>query len=954
MFLSTAVLLPLALGALATPAVADVATAPKRPVPRSYDTHAYYALELPQTADAASVQEAAKALGVEVVEQIGELAGHYLVRREGSVISARSAVGGMPADPVVARYKHLRREQRARRSLGAVPEIRDLTTLEPRQRVKRVPPPMEQKNMRSRTRALVDLEADAKDDTELLYIQNDLGFKDPLLPKQWHLANTMDSRWELNVTKAWGSGVTGKGVTVAMVDDGLDHEHKDLKDNYFAEGSHDYNDHDEDPIPVLGDDQHGTRCAGEVAAGANNDVCGVGVAYNAKVAGIRILSGPITDADEAAALNFGYQVNDIYSCSWGPPDDGKSMEAPSRLILNAMVNGVHKGRGGKGSIFVFAAGNGGAMDDQCNFDGYTNSIFSTTIGSLDYTGRHPYYSEKCTAMLVVTPSSGSGEHIHTTDRGKDVNGNDKCTDGHGGTSAAAPLAAGVFALALEARPELGWRDIQHIAINTAKFIHPEDPEWQMNKAGRNFSNKFGYGLLDAGSFVEAAKTWPLVKPQEWFDSPVIEMPNTEPPPDVNISALPSRRPAYPTGHPIRQEDGTPTPSPGHKGSFLSQLPVTSSFEITRKMLDDANFDKLEHVTVRVWIDHARRGDVEVSLIAPSGTISTLSQPRRFDEAATGYNGWRFMSLKHWGEDPVGTWTISVHDQGQVGAYGHFKKWSLQLWGDALVPEHARPWEPAREGEEDEEEIGTQPTTYTRKPKPTDHPVPAEGLPETAIGENTKPTGAVDDSDKESSGGAPGGADEGIFDGIDGLRKHSAWLAGAFLVVLLAALSGGAFFLYRQKKRRDALGLAGGAGAARGAYAPVADDEVPMGLLERGARSIGLRQKRTSPESKELYDAFGDGPSDDESDAGANESTALRYHDSFLEDDEDHTPHAGGSGGGSHDAHEPPAYRDDEDQPPREPSSPEGTSTPAELIAGESNTSSGSWQDAGDEDVRPAA
>lgn len=492
MFLSTAVLLPLALGALATPAAADVAAAPRRPVPRSYDTHAYYALELPETADAASVQAAAKALGVEVVEQIGELAGHYLVRREGSVISARSAVGSMPADPVVARYQHLRREHRARRSLGGLPEIRDLAPQEPHQRAKRVPPPVEhrsQSSHRSRARDVAVVDPELRDDTELLYIQNDLGFKDPILPMQWHLANTKDSRWELNVTKVWGSGVTGKGVRVAMVDDGLDHEHGDLKDNYFAEGSHDFNDHDDDPIPVLWDDQHGTRCAGEVAAGANNDVCGVGVAYNAKVAGIRILSGPITDADEAAALNFGYQQNDIYSCSWGPPDDGKSMEAPSRLILKAMVNGVNKGRGGKGSIFVFAAGNGGGMDDQCNFDGYTNSIFTTTIGSLDYTGRHPYYSEKCTAMLVVTPSSGSGEYIHTTDRGKDDKGNDKCAHSHGGTSAAAPLAAGVFALALEARPELTWRDIQHIAIRTAKFINPADPEWVMNKAGRNYSNK---------------------------------------------------------------------------------------------------------------------------------------------------------------------------------------------------------------------------------------------------------------------------------------------------------------------------------------------------------------------------------------------------------------------------------------------------------------------------------
>lgn len=178
----------------------------------------------------------------------------------------------------------------------------------------------------------------------------------------------------------------------------------------YAEGSYDFNDHEPLPTPKLSDDTHGTRCAGEIAA-VRNDVCGVGVAYASSVAGIRILSGPISDADEAAALNFGYQTNQIYSCSWGPPDNGREMDAPEGLILKAMVNGAMNGRDGKGSVFVFAAGNGGGMDDQCNFDGYTNSIYSITIGAVDRKGLHPYYSEACAAVLAVAPSSGSGDHI---------------------------------------------------------------------------------------------------------------------------------------------------------------------------------------------------------------------------------------------------------------------------------------------------------------------------------------------------------------------------------------------------------------------------------------------------------------------------------------------------------------------------------------------------------------
>jgi kexin len=178
----------------------------------------------------------------------------------------------------------------------------------------------------------------------------------------------------------------------------------------YAEGSYDFNDHTPLPKPRLSDDTHGTRCAGEIAA-APNDVCGVGIAYTTSIAGVRILSAPISDADEAAALNFAYQTNDIYSCSWGPPDDGRNMDAPYGLILKAFVNGIQKGRGGKGSIFVFAAGNGGGAEDQCNFDGYTNSIYSMTIGAVDRKGLHPYYSEKCSAVLAVAYSSGSGDAI---------------------------------------------------------------------------------------------------------------------------------------------------------------------------------------------------------------------------------------------------------------------------------------------------------------------------------------------------------------------------------------------------------------------------------------------------------------------------------------------------------------------------------------------------------------
>lgn len=104
-------------------------------------------------------------------------------------------------------------------------------------------------------------------------------------------------------------------------------------------------------------------------------------------------------------------MNHIYSCSWGPPDDGQSVEAPQGVIAKAFIKGIKEGRGGKGSIFVFASGNGASVGDNCNYDGYVNSIYTITVGAVDHTNSLPYYAEQCAALLITTYSSGNGNYI---------------------------------------------------------------------------------------------------------------------------------------------------------------------------------------------------------------------------------------------------------------------------------------------------------------------------------------------------------------------------------------------------------------------------------------------------------------------------------------------------------------------------------------------------------------
>jgi len=174
------------------------------------------------------------------------------------------------------------------------------------------------------------------------------------------------------------------------------------------------------------------------------------------------------------------------------------------------------------------------------------------------------------------------------------------------------------------RPDLSWRDIQHLVVRTAKTINVDDPDWEDTAAGRRFSYKYGYGTLDAFSYVEAAKTWELVKPQAWLHTTPIQLNN---------------------GAMVYTDDGKNVDLTG--GEAIVPGGVNSTMHITKEMLEEDNFGSLEHVTVKVWISHSRRGDVEVELVSPKGIKSVLAGRRKMDSFVGGFAGWTFMTVKHW-------------------------------------------------------------------------------------------------------------------------------------------------------------------------------------------------------------------------------------------------------------------------------------------------------------------
>ncbi|XP_066503304.1 proprotein convertase subtilisin/kexin type 6 isoform X2 [Hoplias malabaricus] len=505
-------------------------------------------------------------------------------------------------------------------------------------------------------------------------------FNDPKWSNMWYIhCSDKNSRCrsEMNILAAWQRGYTGRNVVVTILDDGIERNHPDLAQNYDQLASYDVNGNDHDPTPrydTSNENKHGTRCAGEVAAVANNSHCIVGIAYNAHIGGIRMLDGDVTDVVEAKSLGIRPDYIDIYSASWGPDDDGKTVDGPGPLAKQAFEVGIKKGRKGLGSIFVWASGNGGRQGDHCSCDGYTNSIYTISVSSSTENGNKPWYLEVCSSTLATTYSSGEfyDRKIVTTDLRQ------RCTDGHTGTSVSAPMVAGVIALALEANPLITWRDVQHLLVKTSRPVHLKASDWKTNAAGHKVSHLYGFGLVDAEAMVLEAKKWRSVPPQH------------------TCTKMSDRRPRY-----IRPDQ-----------KLNASISSTGCSEQPEQQVVF-----LEHVVVRVLIVHPRRGDLEISLISPSGTRSQLLAKRLFDNSNEGFRNWEFMTVHCWGEKAEGTWTLEISDSvsqlRNPEVLGKLKEWTLILYGTAEHPYQSQGSQHSRSRMlEIPSEKGTEPSTVT--------------------------------------------------------------------------------------------------------------------------------------------------------------------------------------------------------------------------------------------------
>lgn len=441
-----------------------------------------------------------------------------------------------------------------------------------------------------------------------------LSVSDPHFPKQYAPSIT-------KTTEAWGLQQGDASIRIAILDEGVDTKHEDLRQSIV--GTYDGTDNDADQEPQ-NPDAHGTACAG-LAAAQHNAVGIKGIGGGCSLLGIRIAYSDQNDPERrwatrdswiARSIDWAWREGraDILSNSWG----GGSV---SSLIENAFERARTQGRDGKGCIVIIAAGN---EDGPVSFPATLPNVL-TVAASNEYDeaktktsrdGEYWWGSNHGPQVDIAAP----GVHNMTTDNSGTA-GYDQTSyvANFNGTSSATPIVAGAAGLVLSACPDLSERDVRQILTGTADKVgsYPYTN-------GRN--DRFGYGRLNTYGAVMAA----LQKQ-----------------PDVTIDH-------YTALYKITKH--VPIKDNSEKNPAIVEIPIGDN-------------QPLKRVSARLDITHTYRGDLKATLFAPSDRSETGS-PVILHERTGGsvddlndeYNSDSHGPMqKLVGRNPYGTWRFEVSD-----------------------------------------------------------------------------------------------------------------------------------------------------------------------------------------------------------------------------------------------------------------------------------------------------
>lgn len=348
-------------------------------------------------------------------------------------------------------------------------------------------------------------------DEWLVMERRQLVFNDPYFSKQWTLHNVDDlavsPAANIVADMAWMLSL-GTDTIVAVLDDGFSMTHEDLLPTYFkdAQGqrvAYDFVDNDSDPSPQPGDSGHGTRVLGVAAARGNNGIGITGVCPQCRTIPLRVYSSGNFNSDQllgpasvvAAAMRYAAAHGArIINNSWGPMIDP---EHPTYFPLAPIVDQaiqelVRQGPEGKpgatGVMFTWAAGNNFGV--LVGFDGWASDRRIMSVAASNARAQLADYSDIGPQISLMAPSSnysGNLPAVPTTDQ----------ADGYsftfGGTSAAAPVVAGVAALVLHAFPNLSLAQLFEVLLDSADKIDAQKANYDLN--GKSCTH--GQGRINA-------------------------------------------------------------------------------------------------------------------------------------------------------------------------------------------------------------------------------------------------------------------------------------------------------------------------------------------------------------------------------------------------------------------------------------------------------------------------
>lgn len=396
---------------------------------------------------------------------------------------------------------------------------------------------------------------------------------DALFANQWHHVNTGQNAGQpdadIDSDGAWGLTRGDAGTVIAVLDGGFDMTHPDLAPNYVRNaGEIDGNGIDDDgngqiddvrgwdftgctgaaPSAGCGDadptgpdtrfGRHGTMVAGAAAARGDNAIGVSGACPECSILPVRIQGFAGSFAD---GLAIGYAWSngaDVITNSWG-----YQLNAPTtNNVVNAINAAATSGRGGRGSVVLFAmntTGRGFLEDCQGPTPDISSPANVIAVGASSNTDqRTPSGYGDCMDLLGPTDNIGAAGGTlwgATTDMQGRAGYNDnavsaRCPSGGlpatppagnrdytfcgGGTSFATPVVAGVAGLVISADPTLSRLEVQRILQDTADKIEPDvaayDPETGFSaptaapQAGRPVGSTHGHGRVNAFEAVRLA------------------------------------------------------------------------------------------------------------------------------------------------------------------------------------------------------------------------------------------------------------------------------------------------------------------------------------------------------------------------------------------------------------------------------------------------------------------